>query len=757
MSTSADTEIEEPELSRDFPEGDLLPPSLSYTPSDPLSRSSSFSSTTSSWDAATATATTEQSLLSSSSSSSSSRRTDSSSYRDLAELGEAMNDYRFSHYYDYDPLHSEPDFDYYWQTSSPDATLYEPDAKSHSRSRSRSCSRSRSPDIGRTPYPSLYDTHDESLDTSDASVEPGSSASTIRSSLHDMMMGAVKEMENARPESTLLPVKKYLEDEDEMVDGNGWDGGHGGGRRGYRDDWDYRRGDDKRGGGGGDGGGGGRRDGNNGRNYGGGGGGGRDRDGDDGKGRRPTGLSTFSSPTESDVEEEEENANAADPVIIPDSTSGISTGTDDDVPLAQRIPTALKAQKTIRKQVRDERDQRRRERAATRERERELGASATAGFPRSRQMTYPPPAAAPPSSYHHEASRPIVGRPRTKTMPSATTRPFAIDDLTKKLLNVQATGSPPPAAMAHFRYPQGIDNNNGNNDYSNGSASQDDLAKRLLNVQAAGSSGVASGSQSRSSQGRDWRQQQQQQQRTSASAIDQAGYEQPSRPSMEAPSRVVNLRPAKSLHSQAGKVSQAPESAHLTNGSSTQQRVGRSVTTAIRSRRRVEDAFARPSKKSGSVPPTTRTNDALCISGTDKSTRSYKANEEGGRPFNGGYLSASSRVSLDNEGGGSGGGRGTSPSRRDTSRYPVPAMPVSIPPAEALSNLAYQSASKTQMMTQQRIFIGDKQRFNMVEIDASTNAGEVVEMVYNQAVLGGGGWMLWEVAQDFGMGRCSIM
>jgi hypothetical protein len=46
----------------------------------------------------------------------------------------------------------------------------------------------------------------------------------------------------------------------------------------------------------------------------------------------------------------------------------------------------------------------------------------------------------------------------------------------------------------------------------------------------------------------------------------------------------------------------------------------------------------------------------------------------------------------------------------------------------------------------------------MVEIDPSTSAGEVVQMVQSQASLeklgaGSGGWMLWEVAQDFGMER----
>jgi hypothetical protein len=41
----------------------------------------------------------------------------------------------------------------------------------------------------------------------------------------------------------------------------------------------------------------------------------------------------------------------------PRSPSSTSTNTDDDIPLAQQISTTLTAQRTIRQQVRDERDQ----------------------------------------------------------------------------------------------------------------------------------------------------------------------------------------------------------------------------------------------------------------------------------------------------------------------------------------------------------------------------------------------------------------
>ncbi|KAJ7244979.1 hypothetical protein B0H12DRAFT_1022069 [Mycena haematopus] len=56
-----------------------------------------------------------------------------------------------------------------------------------------------------------------------------------------------------------------------------------------------------------------------------------------------------------------------------------------------------------------------------------------------------------------------------------------------------------------------------------------------------------------------------------------------------------------------------------------------------------------------------------------------------------------------------------------------------------------------------RVFVGDMQRFNMVDIGPATSAKHVLAMVEEQGSLKGwvgtGGWMVWEVAQDFGMER----
>ena len=61
-------------------------------------------------------------------------------------------------------------------------------------------------------------------------------------------------------------------------------------------------------------------------------------------------------------------------------------------------------------------------------------------------------------------------------------------------------------------------------------------------------------------------------------------------------------------------------------------------------------------------------------------------------------------------------------------------------------------------MWQQRVFIGNMQRFVLVEIGSATTAGDVLSIVDGQGALeqGRDGWMLWEVSQDFGMGTSTL-
>ena len=69
-------------------------------------------------------------------------------------------------------------------------------------------------------------------------------------------------------------------------------------------------------------------------------------------------------------------------------------------------------------------------------------------------------------------------------------------------------------------------------------------------------------------------------------------------------------------------------------------------------------------------------------------------------------------------------------------------------------------SSKPELVVQQRVFVGNMQRFNMVEIGSSTTAGDIIKMIGAEGTLrdfsGSGGWMVFEVAQDFGMGTFSF-
>ncbi|TFY52096.1 hypothetical protein EVJ58_g10206 [Rhodofomes roseus] len=86
----------------------------------------------------------------------------------------------------------------------------------------------------------------------------------------------------------------------------------------------------------------------------------------------------------------------------------------------------------------------------------------------------------------------------------------------------------------------------------------------------------------------------------------------------------------------------------------------------------------------------------------------------------------------------------------------TPSHAVSVPfaPAATVKN---PSQVKPQQLWQQRIHVGTMQQYVVVEIGPTTSAGEILQLVDAQGALAGGagegGYMLWEVAQDFGMER----
>jgi hypothetical protein len=111
-------------------------------------------------------------------------------------------------------------------------------------------------------------------------------------------------------------------------------------------------------------------------------------------------------------------------------------------------------------------------------------------------------------------------------------------------------------------------------------------------------------------------------------------------------------------------------------------------------------------------------------------------------------------------------------------RIPVP--PVALPPlpkpaqvhnsstrsapmAQDSTTDSYGSASAVpETLMQQRVFVGNMQRFSVVEIGTRTNAREVIADVMAKGDLTleearSGDWMLFEIANDFGMGECGLV
>ena len=169
------------------------------------------------------------------------------------------------------------------------------------------------------------------------------------------------------------------------------------------------------------------------------GGGGRDDRREDERDWRAT--SAFSTPSDTESEDSEEDS--LDPSA--QRSEEFSTSGDDNIPLAQRIPTALRAQQTIRKKVREEKDERRRQRALKRQQQQqqqqEIHNQKLLGEEHHAQRA---PGLAQTSNLS-VASSSRMTRLRTKTLPSNTSRPVVAKDLARRLRDLQdLTVSPPP-------------------------------------------------------------------------------------------------------------------------------------------------------------------------------------------------------------------------------------------------------------------------------------------------------------------------
>lgn len=333
-------------------------------------------------------------------------------------------------------------------------------------------------------------------------------------------------------------------------------------------------------------------------------------------------------------------------------------GSDDDVPLAQRVPTALSAQKSIRKQLRDERQQRKLERAKSSRR----AAEPPLPFHPTEHLRAP----AAPSRFRKRsvsaAPAPVSG-PRT-----APIEPFPAEDLTRKLMNIQTSSRTPPAT-APLTYDGSVP----------------------TNPRVPGHSGGVSRSPSR------------------GKYADQITYLQQKTPRVpETSSQDRPLRSTRSFHRSDGRHS---ETQRPPINQTSVPRLGRSATAAAHTRRDAPSAGHEQHPKSGRV------------------------SEDGRKPS-----ATLPRPSMDKE---------SDVAQRAVQRPPVPPLPISdSTPPQHMSRVS---------IVQQRIFIGDMQRFNMVEITPATNAGDVIATVARQGKLDRPeSWMVFEMAQDYGMGRSRI-
>ncbi|KAM5539467.1 hypothetical protein V8D89_006919 [Ganoderma adspersum] len=368
------------------------------------------------------------------------------------------------------------------------------------------------------------------------------------------------------------------------------------------------------------------------------------------------------------------------PGMPPTSSPPKDDTTDDDVPLAQQIPGALKAQRTIRRQVRDELDQKRAERRA-----RAQQALLQQQQHEEQRPTIP--------SQRSSPSRP-VGRPRTRTLPSNMNSPFSAGDLTSKLLNLQTPspgGTPPSVPPMPSSAPP--------------------LPGRSKRPSFDGNEAHPSSPLPRG--------------RTITGDLGSfAPSAQRSQPAQEG-SRT--LRPTRSFHRRPRTAdpettpplpAQTPPSASLSRSGTSLSRSG----TTSRRRPVVEEPLP-PPPYSANTPTLDR----------GKSTRSAPSRRPSyERPENSGFVVTS------------------------RSRSAVGHAAAAVAPPLASPSVFAQPAKTTgAQMWQQRVFIGNMQRFVLVEIGSVTTAGDVLSIVDGQGALeqSRDGWMLWEVSQDFGMER----
>ena len=493
--------------------------------------------------------------------------------------------------------------------------------------------------------------------------EPGTSAGTIRPLVNSLVSDGISTPSDdgwssnygdyATPELNEADIfGEHLEDVGETVDGGdqeyrsngreeGFEGHHSSNRRGSDGGQDWRQvsaggahsnghgsgGEDRRGGG-------------------------SDDHRDD---ERDWGApSTFSTPSDTESEDSGEEDAGPSGSAAPGS---VSTSGDDDVPLARRIPTALRAQRTIRKQVRDEKDERRRQRHLRRQQRQEQQQQ------QQRHQTHSQTLIDEVSSHHMQAGPTLsrgsakptsarASRPRTKTLPDNSSRPIAAEDLSRRLRDIQEALNV-PSLKSHSLSP------------SDSHSHTDQLGQRSRDHARVPNVGIQD----------------------------------------------KTLRPMRSFHRPRTADATREQPMPMPALALETHRLGRSATTA-----------SRPVKQRDQPEAPTRAT----------STRRPRTSDGAHQPSTALlHPSAFQRIAI-------------------------PRTPTDIPSTPAIVQAVPKETK--QISWQQRVFIVDLQRFNTLMMNLTTTAKEIIDTLEAQGQLanwaGVGGWMLFEVSQDFGMGEC---
>ena len=438
----------------------------------------------------------------------------------------------------------------------------------------------------------------------------------------------------------------------------------------------------------------------------GGSGGRRGQDDDDRWNRRlpPSSSAQFDTDSESSEEETDEYGERSPTSKHPLRAKESAPSSDDDIPLAQQIPGALKAQRTIRRQVRDEIGKKRLERKATSAARREDRSPSSATAMAFDQRT---PSA--PQPQPQQPSKPFT-RQRTKTMPSKSSSPFSMADLTSKLLSVQAGTSRRPSEEMPRRLSRDRSQEPPTLPRSPHLPSQEALSAPVMRSQTMSSRSLRP-----------------QRSFHRPRTAEPEAYAPPPLPTNATPNLARSATTATRRHDYNHYVSQPLASPALRSAE-----LDREMSTRAHSRRPSidRDVSQAPvsldrakSTRAHSRRPSVDTRDDPRGATLDRarSTRSH-----------------SRRPSIDDDG------------RRSQSRPPpMPPLPSSevIPPVP-----------KPIQVWQQRVFVNNLQTFHQIEVHGATTAGDVLRILEGQRVLPSGStnWMLWEVCQDFGMGKLII-